>query len=175
MVFQPDHPDMVWQDNAWADCRDPMVIEQGNIFYMFYTGRDRDGRIVGFATSDSLAGKWVDYGSTLTLETGTPESPFVWQDNGGFYLLYNHTGLGPLSGEKYRFGPTTNGPWSDEIPLSPGWAHEIWSGMDGSPFASYLTNYSVTIQKLIYNTRYNPPRLFIGAQLVEKFLPFIQQ
>ncbi len=173
VVFQPDHLGMVWQDNTWSDCRDPMVSKQGNIFYLFYTGRDIDGGIVGIATASTLDGSWDDFGSILTLDTGSPESPFIWQDNGVFYLVYNHTGLGELSGEKYHFGPTPAGPWSDELPLSPGWAHEIWSGMDGRTYTSYLTNYTVTIQPLLYNTRYNPPRLFIGEQIVEQFLPIV--
>lgn len=173
MIFQPDHPGMVWQDNTWSDCRDPMVSKQGNIYYMFYTGRDIGGGIVGIATATSPNGPWQDFGSIFTLDIGMPESPLIWQANGGFYLIYNRAGSGELGGEKYHFGPTPGGPWSDELPLSPGWAHEVWSGLTGQTYTSYLTNYTVTIQPLLLNTRYNPPHLFIGEQIIELFLPLV--
>ena len=137
---------------------------------MVYTGRDLDGGIVGLAVATTPDGNWVDYGSILILSPGTPESPFIWQANGGFYLLYNHTGLGALSGEKYHFGPTPAGPWGDDLPLSPGWAHEIWYGMNEPIFTSYLTNYTVSIKPLLYNNRFTPPRLFIGDEITEIFL-----
>ena len=173
-VFQPDHPGMVWQDNTWSDCRDPMVFKQGNIYYMIYTGRDIDGGIVGIATASTLDGSWDDFGSILTLDIGIPESPTIWQANGVFYLVYNHAGLGESGGEKYHVGPAPAGPWGDELPLSPGWAHEIWSGLDGRTYyTSYLTDYTVAIQPLIWNTRFNPPRLFIGEQIIELFLPLV--
>lgn len=172
MVFQPDHLNMDWEDNTWADCRDPMVFKQGSVYYLFYTGRDVDGGIVGMATATSLNGEWRDFGSILKVESGMLESPFIWQSDGVFYLIFNHTGIGALSGEKYHFGPTPGGPWSEELPLSPGWAHEVWSSIDGSTtYVSFLTNYDITIKPLIWDTRYNPAKPFIGEYIFEIFLP----
>ena len=170
MIFQPDHEGMVWQDGDWADCRDPDVIKVGNLYYLLYTGRDVDGGIIGLATASDPRGPWQDFGSILTLDVpGALESATIWQANGGYYLFYNHT----QRGEEYRFGPAVGGPWSDPAPLFPGWAHEIWSGMDGQTYTSYLTDYTVTIKPLIWNTRYDPPRPFIGAQISEVFIPLI--
>lgn len=174
MLFQPDHPGMVWEDGAWANCRDPHVFKIEDTFYMLYTGEDLDGGIVGLATAPSPRGPWQDLGSILTLEgAGIPESPALWPANGGFYLIYNRAGAGAASGEKYRFGPTLTGPWSQEASLTPGWAHEIWSGLDAQTYTSYLTDYTVTIQPLIWNTRFDPPLPFIGAQILEWMLPVV--
>ena len=122
------------------------------------------------------------------------ESPTLWQRNEGYYLFYNATrtmlgttmlaanggppfdnalSLNESAGEKHRFGPAPGGPWGEAFPLFPGWAHEIWSGMDGQTYTSYLTDYTVTIQSLIWNTRYDPPRPFIGEQIVETFVPLL--
>ena len=73
----------------------------------------------------------------------------------------------------YRFGPTRGGPWMDETLLIPGWAHEFWTGIDGSTYTSYLTDYSVTINSVNFDDRYSPPKLFIGDQFMELFLPQI--
>ena len=46
MIFQPDHDWMIWQDDQWADCRDPMVMKVGDTYYLYYSGRDEDGGII---------------------------------------------------------------------------------------------------------------------------------
>ncbi len=170
-VFTPTHTSAVWSAGTWADMRDPHVFRLDDLYYLLYTGRDVDGGIVGMATASALTGPWQDFGSILTLESGMPESPTILQANGGFYLIYNRAGAGAASGEKYRFGPAPGGPWGEEGALTPGWAHEVWTGLDGRTYTSYLTNYTATMKPLIWNTRYTPPRPFIGWQIAEVFLP----
>jgi len=174
-VFTPSHAGTLWNENAWADFRDPHVFQVGSLYYLLYTGRDTNGGIVGLATADALTGPWQDFGSILTLESGMPESPTMLQANGGFYLVYNRAGDGASSGEKYRFGPAPGGPWGEEQDFSWGWAHEIWRGLDGQTYVSYLTTYTVSIAPLIWNRRYAPPRPFVGRQLVEMFLPLTRR
>jgi hypothetical protein len=53
--------------------------------------------------------------------------------------------------EFYRMGPTPGGPWSEPLPLRPGWAHEVWQDAGGQWYASYLTNYSVAIAEVWWN------------------------
>ena len=43
VVFQPNHAGMIWENNEWADCRDPMVIWENGRYYLYYTGLDEDG------------------------------------------------------------------------------------------------------------------------------------
>jgi beta-xylosidase len=173
-VFQPDHHDMVWEDSSWADCRDPMVERVGDTFYMYYTGKDSTGGIVGLATAESPSGPWMDTGSILSIDQGEmAESPIVWEANGGFYLFYNRLSNSRPQGEVYHFGPSPMGPWNDATLIHPGWAHEIWLGMDGRTYTSYLTDYSISIQPLIFNHIFQPPRPLIGDQINEFFLPII--
>jgi len=175
-VFTPTHSGAVWNENIWADMRDPHVFYLDSLYYLLYTGRDVNGGIIGLATATSINGPWQDFGSILTLESGMPESPTILKANGGFYLLYNRSGNGATSGEKYRFGPAPGGPWGVEMAVLPsGWAHEVWTGLDGKIYGSYLTNYTVTISSLIWNRRYTPPQPFFGETLHELFIPLIQR
>ncbi len=175
-VLTPTHSGAVWRENTWADMRDPHVFRWDGLYYLLYTGRDADGGIIGLATASSITGPWQDFGSILTLPSGMPESPTMLQANGGFYLIYNRAGDGAASGEKFRFGPAPGGPWGEEHPLLPGgWAHEVWTGLDGGLYASYLTSYTVTIAPLTWNTRYSPPQPFVGAALHELFIPLVQR
>ncbi len=147
MVFQPDHPGMVWAGaGKWSDVRDPMVVESQGRYYLYYTGLDVDGGIVGVAVADSLLGPWQDLGATLTLAGAMPESPTVLQKNGFFFLAYNRTGDGTRS--EMRMGPAPIGPWSDPVPIHLGWAHEFFQAADGRWMTSYLTDYSVTVDLL---------------------------
>jgi len=171
-VFKPNHPGMIWEDNTWADCRDAHVFKQGSTYYMLYTGRDVDGVIVGLAAASSPSGPWQDWGSILTLDgSGMAESPTIWYANGGFYLFYNWASSSLPRGEMYHYGPTPAGPWSEGNFITPGWAYEIWSGIDGKTYASYLIDYDVTIKPLLWNTRFSPPQPFVGEQIVESFIP----
>ncbi len=171
MVFQPDHPGMVWSDNAWSDCRDPMVLKEGDTYYLYYTGRDVDGGIIGLATSALPNGPWYDWGSIQTFLDAEirriPESPLVFVHDGFHYLFYNS------NGEHFRIGASPGGPWSKEYLLKPGWAHEVWLGQDNQTYTSFLTNYTVTISRLIWDDFYLPAHPFIGDQVFHLLLPQI--
>jgi len=167
IVFQPDHT-----GSNRTDCRDPMVIKVANTYYLYYTGRDAAGGIVGVAAASSLAGPWRDWGPVLT-EPGTMlESPTVVGANDLYYFFYNDTTEG---GERYRIGFGPTGPWAEERVFGPGWAHEIWTALDGSLYTSYLTDYSVTISRLTWDHYYVPARPFVGANVYHVLLPMVMR
>jgi predicted GH43/DUF377 family glycosyl hydrolase len=177
VVFQPDHDNMIWSGfDTWSDCRDATVIQAGNLYYLYYTGLDYapDLRssvgIVGLASSTSPLGPWLDQGAVLRLPGAMPESPTVAVHEGVYYLFYNHAGAEVLGGME-RHGPAPAGPWTEASPFRPGWAHEVWSDLEGETNTSYLTDYSVTIQRLTWDSFYDPPRPFIGETIYRIFAP----
>ena len=187
MVFQPDHSNMIWEDGKWADCRDPMVIKAGETYYLYYTGRDKDGGIIGVARSNSLMGGWEDMGSTLTMtgqlnfefvnsvQSVVPESPVVYYQQGYYYLFYNS------DGEHYRIGGSPIGPWSTEYTITPGWAHEVWLGIDGRTYTSYLPydssgiGYPIIISVLSWDDFFDPLHPFIGEERFHTLLPLLNR
>jgi hypothetical protein len=194
LIFQPDHPGTTWLDGHWADCRDPYVLKVGDTFYLYYTARDIDGGIVGVATANNpyFDNAW-DLGSVMKLPNPdglvtqaaqnyaiqrissirNPESSLVYVHDGYYYLFYNS------KGEHFRIGASPIGPWTDEYPIKPGWAHEVWSGMDGQTYTSYLSDtydeyrYTITISPLNWDEFYFPPRPFIGDEQFHFLLPQI--
>jgi hypothetical protein len=177
VVFQPNHDGMIWGGfDTWSDCRDASVIRVGNEYYLYYTGLDYDADrktsvgIVGLARAVSPLGPWVDQGAILKLANAMPESPTVTDYEGVYYLFYHHTGANPR-GEFYRQGPSPAGPWAEARPFRPGWAHEVWRGMGGGYYTSYLTDYSVTIQRVTWDAFYDPARPFVGDTVHRIFLP----
>lgn len=199
VVFQPTHAGSVWGGfDTWSDCRDPTVVKVGNLYFLYYTGLDNDGGIVGLATASSPLGPWADQGAIVTSQGSMPESPTLTFHNGLYYLLYNDVsgaGLGEAFrygprpagwdriydgrlvsaglGEVYRYGPTPAGPWSAVHPFGPGWAHEIWLGQDQASYTSFLTDYTVTIRPLNWDYFYDPPHPFIGEAVHRVFLPLL--
>jgi beta-xylosidase len=170
MIFQPSHIGMVWPgEGSWSDCRDPMVKRWGSHYYLYYTGKDKDGGIVGLATAESPEGPWRDWGAILTVPGTMLESPMVIFHEGWYYLVYNQTS----AGERLRVGPTPSGPWSESRPLHPGWAHEIWMSMNGNWMTSYLTTYDISIQPLTWDETFSPAWPFIGEQVHHLWLPLI--
>lgn len=173
VVFQPNHPGMVWGGfDTWSDCRDPTVIRAGGLYYLYYTGLDTDGGIVGVATAPALTGPWSDLGAILAEPDSMLESATVAAYGGGFYLFYNHTGPSRV-GEVYRYGPAPIGPWTERRPFRPGWAHEVWLGLEGDWYTSFLTDYTVSIRPLTWDDAYTPPRPFIGTEVHRAFLPLV--
>lgn len=171
MIFQPNHPGMIWKAGEWADCRDPFVMKIGGIYYLLYSGRDQDGGIIGLATSRYPAGPWIDWGAIISPlpDDAMAESPNVAVYKSNYYLFYNHTG----QGEKVRMGASLAGPWTSERGFSPGWAHEIWQSLDEDWFTSYLTNYTITISPLTWDEFFNPAEPFIGSEVTHQLLPAI--
>lgn len=171
MIFQPNHPGMIWEAGRWSDCRDPFVIKNGDTYYLLYTGRDHDGGIVGLATSSNPAGPWLDWGTIIAplADQAIPESPSLAVYDSIYYLFYNHTGRG----EVVRVGASLAGPWSGGHGFSPGWAHEVWQSPGGDWFSSFLTDYTVTISPLVWDEFFNPPEPFLGSQVTHQLLPAI--
>lgn len=170
MIFQPDHPDMVWGGvNTWSDCRDPTMIKIDETYYLYYTGLDQAGGIIGMATASSPFGPWYDWGAVLILPNGMPESSTLVIYQGSYYLFYNDAFLG----EYFRVGSGLNGPWTQAYGFTPGWAHKIWQDQDGSWYTSYLTDYSVTISRLVWDDLFTPPHPFIGENVYHLMLPLI--
>lgn len=86
-----------WDESHWSDCRDPMILKEGDTFYCYYTGArmvpdtDTHEYCLGISSSKDLI-HWKDEGFRRlvhTLET-PPESPFVVKKNGEFYLFYTN-------------------------------------------------------------------------------------
>ncbi len=156
--FRPDHPGSVWSDQAWADCRDPMVFEKSGTWHMFYSGHDQGLGICGVATAPAILGPWTDRGAVLHVPDGTiPESCFVVEDPaGGYVVVFNHAGKG--SGIKVARGkslvPVEGKPPFANIeilldstkPGLKGWAHEFLPRKDKSWWAAYLTGYFITFE-----------------------------
>jgi hypothetical protein len=170
MVFQPEHDGMVWETGDWANCRDATIIKIADHYYMYYTGRDITGGIIGIATAPSPYGPWQDWGAILTLDeqpSAMAESPTLAKYESLYYLFYNDT----QNGQRYRIGATLAGPWSQAYVLTPGWAHEIWLDQERSTFTSYLTNYTVTIAPINWDAAFDPPLVYIGENHYRVYLP----
>lgn len=171
MFFQPDHPNMLWEFGKPSDCRDPTVKKIDDIYYMYYTGRDTAGGIIGLATATSPTGPWTDWGSVIPPDpVADLESPTIAQYGSASYLFYNRAG----DKEYYRVGASPGGPWHEPLPFLPGWAHEIWRGISGEWFTSYLEDYSVTITPLSWDSFFSPPHPFIGPHVYRSFIPVVE-
>jgi hypothetical protein len=156
--FRPTHAGSVWNNNAWADCRDPMVLEIGGTWHLFYTGRDEGFGVCGVATAPSVLGPWTDHGAVLKVANPTiPESCFVLADpDGGFVMVFNHAAGGggstvarsssvlPLNGQP----PFANLEALDRSakPGLKGWAHEFLPHRGKEVLAAYLTGYFITFE-----------------------------
>jgi beta-xylosidase len=170
LVFSPNHEGMVWQPGEWADCRDPMVIQNNGHYYLFYTGKDEDGGIIGVAEATSIMGPWQDQGSMLLSNSDTMlESATMVHYGEYFYLFYNEA----YRGEKFHLGPTPLGPWGEPKPLQPGWAHEFWQDQSSAWHTSYLTDYTISIKPLYWESFASPPLPIIGDQVLHLFLPLL--
>ena len=157
--FRPDHHNAVWTNNAWADCRDPMVLENGGQWYLFYTGRDEGFGICGVATAPSVLGPWKDRGAVLQVTNPTiPESCFVLPDpEGGFVMIFNHAagGGGSTVARSRSLLPVNGLPsFTDLEPLERscqpglrGWAHEFLPQGGRAVLAAYLTGYFITLEQ----------------------------
>jgi hypothetical protein len=170
MVFQPNHPGMIWQVGQAADCRDPTVIKYGDVYYMYYAGRDESGSIIGLSTAPSPIGPWTDWGTIVPPEPDAIlESPTIAQFEGFSYLFFTRSSVGGF----YRIGAGPSGPWRASASFNPGWAHEIWQDIGGNWFTSFLTSLNVTIEPLSWDKLFSPPRPFIGSTIVHTFIPLL--
>ena len=171
--FHPNHDDMVWLEDDWADCRDPMVIKKGNTYYLYYTGKDETGGIggiIGYATTTAILDVWKDHGRVVIPDDRAfLESPFLLYNEELYYLFYNLAGVG----EYYRSSESYLGPWSDEKAFLPGWAHEFFLGKEGKLYSSYLTEPTVTISPVSWDRLVIPPRPVLSDKIFRQFFPQI--
>ena len=170
MVFQPSHPGSLWVDGQSADCRDPFLLKQGDQYYLYYTSIDEPGGVIGVATATSPSGPWTDWGSIITPLPGKIlESPTLVTYEQASYLFYND----PQIGEFYQIGATPAGPWLAPAAFQPGWAHEIWLSPENEWFTSYLTSYTITINRLLWENNTSLPQPSIDWVRARIYLPFI--
>jgi hypothetical protein len=157
--FRPSHPGSVWTTNAWADCRDPMVLEKDGTWHLFYTGRDQGHGICGVATAPAVLGPWTDRGAVLHVPDPTiPESCYVLQaPDSSFVMTFNHAGGGSSSNiaRSRSLLPLNGQPcFTNQEPLEQGaqpglkgWAHEFLLRPGKPLLAAYLTGYYVTLEE----------------------------
>lgn len=133
-----------WDESHWSDCRDPMILKEGDTFYCYYTA----GRMVpdteqfeyclGISSSKDLI-HWKDEGFRRlvhTLDT-PPESPFVVKKNGEFYLFYtNYT-----HGIVYLKSSDPIGAWQED-PDDP---HTIISGVSATEIIEENGRWYITL------------------------------
>jgi hypothetical protein len=156
--FRPSHPGSVWTNSSWADCRDPMVLQQDGTWLLFYTGRDQGSGICGVATAPSVLGPWTDRGGVLKVPNPTiPESCYVLaHPKGGFVMVFNHAagGAGSTVARSPSLLPTNGLPRFTNLELlepstAPGlngWAHEFLPRAGRNVFSAYLTGYFITFE-----------------------------
>ncbi len=172
VVFRPQHADVIYSGpDAWSDARDPMVLFYSGRYYLYYTGRDSTGGIVGIATAKQLLGPWQDLGAVLRSPAGVmPESPFAVSQAGYFYLYYNVTGQSG-AGEVWQWAPSPFGPWQPAVREYPGWAHDFYFSGDAW-YASYVVGNgaAVGVTPIRWNTSVSPPSPQIGWQM---FVPSV--
>jgi len=172
VVFQPNHGSAIWQEGNWADCRDPTVIKIGNTYYMYYTGRDVEGGIIGIASSISLHGPWQDWGRVFPPSNDMYESPTIIHF-GNYYYLFYHLTSAYSKGEYYRISESPFGPWQPPIFLPRGWAHEFWRNPNGVWYTSFLTDYTISISTITWDNFFQPPLLIMGDAAYHLLLPLI--
>lgn len=150
LVFTPDHPGALWVPGSGAACRDPMVLQSGGKWHLYYTGYDHRGGvtqgIVGRAEATSPAGPWTDRGAVLAVSEGAPESAFVVPaPDGSFIMTFNHSKPDGSGGSRLARSTSPSGPFVVEGSFGPGWAHEWLRRSDGSWLSGYLTGYWVNV------------------------------
>jgi hypothetical protein len=161
--------------NAWADCRDPHVIFADGLFYLFYTGLDTTGGIVGVASAPAPSGPWTDLGTVITPIPGHVfESPNVFFRESTYYLIYHETVAGISQGTSSQVNVTPDSLFSQPLPLGPTWAHEFWLDAENNWYTSYLTTYSISISPVTWNPYGQPPRPFLGDEIFFNFIPIVK-
>ena len=93
----------IWDSARWSDCRDPVVLQDGDNYFCYYTAVRKNAEngqsesCLGISSSADLI-HWKDEGF-IRLEqslTTPPESPFVLKRNGTYYLFYTNYKYGTV-------------------------------------------------------------------------------
>jgi len=91
-VVVPDTSWAYWNEDVWADCRDPMIIKERNKFIMYYTARNKNlNYVIAAAESDDLI-NWEDKGQILEGARIPLESPYVIKMNNTYHMFYTLSG-----------------------------------------------------------------------------------
>ncbi len=85
----------LWDSAKWSDCRDPVILQDGNMYYCYYTAARKNPETgqpencLGISSSADLL-SWKDEGFIRVENSLTtpPESPFVLKRNNLYYLFY---------------------------------------------------------------------------------------
>ncbi|MCB9136422.1 MAG: family 43 glycosylhydrolase [Anaerolineales bacterium] len=172
MIFQPTHPGAGWTAGIWADCRDPHVIYADGQYYLFYTGTDIAGGIVGVASAPAPEGPWTDLGPVVPpVLDQYYESPSVFFHDSGYFLAYHKIQSGLSAGTFTEISETPAGPYSSPQFLGYGWAHEFWQDAEFAWYTSYLTTYKVTIAPVFWNAYQTPPRPMLVQMSHAMYIP----
>ncbi|MGB0386733.1 MAG: family 43 glycosylhydrolase [Ardenticatenaceae bacterium] len=171
-VFQPNHEGMIYPGpEASSNCRDPMIIKYNGQYYLYYTGTDQSGGIVGVAKAATLEGPWQDLGPVLESHANSMlESPFVLSQDGNFYLFYNHVPRDSYGGPQWRWAPSPFGPWQAPVKEVIGWAHDF-ALIESKWYVSYVVGngQAVGVSPLSWLPT-TPPSPLLGSRL---FIPYI--
>jgi predicted GH43/DUF377 family glycosyl hydrolase len=137
----------MWDPNKWSDCRDPVVLKDGDLFYCYYTAQrknpetGKDESCIGISSSTDLL-NWKHAG-IIRLEQShstPPESPFVVKRDGKYYLFYTNYRCGTT----YAISDDPVKGWK-EVPedkaslIRRSSASEIYQD-DGKWYYSYITH-----------------------------------
>ena len=154
----------LWDSTKWSDCRDPMVLQDGDNFYCYYTAARINPETkeheycLGISWSKDLL-NWKDKGFIRLVNSlkTLPESPFVVKHNRMYYLFYTN----------YKYGTvyaTSKNPTKDwhELPVDKMTviksvsASEIFKSGDNwyISFISHMKNslHFFEIRRLVWNS-----------------------
>jgi len=95
----------LWRRDGWADCRDPMVLVDGNDFYLYVTAQAKKGHergIVAVAHSNDLI-HW-DNPQIAVRGNIISESPQVWKEKGRYFMTTSSHGAATYVSEHPAVG-----------------------------------------------------------------------
>lgn len=159
VVFRPNHTNMIYHGaHKWSDARDPMVLKQKDQYYLYYTGKDTSGGVVGVAIANQLTGPWRDWGAVAAASPkAMAESPYVIEKDGVYYLMFNDAGG---NGPTWSWAVSPLGPWQNEGKELIGWAHDFFRSANSQWWVSYVmgNGEAIRVQPLNWFDRGYPLR-----------------
>jgi hypothetical protein len=133
----------LWSRDKWSDCRDPAILRDGGVFYLYATAMAKtengpgSGAIAVARSSDLI--HWSAPEIALRTPPGVPESPQVWRSGGKYRMFTSSWGAGtwssddPVRGWKRDNFPRPPVQAMDPYVNSPGgYAEELVQLADGS-------------------------------------------
>jgi hypothetical protein len=88
-VYHPDPVWAQWDESVWSHGRDPHVIENDGMYYMFLTAKTADNRGAVACAVSTDAYTWTDIGPVFVNDTWhVLESVFVMKRNGKFHMFF---------------------------------------------------------------------------------------